>query len=68
MGWIATKPQGHPELSLQMTVVGMKFMHSLGVKKSELIPLSHGVNAVNNSELGLLGGALVELSGKDCSG
>ena len=101
-GWIATRPQGHPELPLQaalsvsgyqqlgipqlkvshrkvdtkslpdtgaqMTVVGMNFMHSLGIKKSKLIPLSRGVNAANNSKLGLLGGALVEFSGKDCSG
>ena len=51
-----------------MTVVGMNFMHSLGIKKSKLIPLSRGVNAANNSKLGLLGGALVEFSGKDCSG
>ena len=101
-GWIATKPQGNPELPLQaavcvsgyqqlkvplpkvshrrvkikslpdtraqMTVVGMKFMHALGIKRSELNPLSRGVNAANNSKLGLLGGALVEFSGKNCDG
>ena len=51
-----------------MTVVGMRFIHSLGVTKSELIPLSHGVNAANNLGLGLLGGVLVTFSGKDCQG
>ena len=101
-GWIASRPQGHPELPLQaavcvscyqqltiphhnvshrrveiksfpdtgaqMTVVGMKLMHALGIKTSELIPLSRGVNAANNSKLGLLGEALVEFSGKNCDG
>ena len=57
-----------PDTGAQITVVGMKFMHSLGVKKSKLIPLSRGSNAANNFELGLLGGALVEFSGKDCRG
>ena len=51
-----------------MTVAGVKFIHSLGVKKSELIPLSHGVNAANNAGLGLLGGLLVIFSGEDCLG
>ena len=57
-----------PDTGAQMTVVGIKFIHALGVLKSELIPLSHGVNAANNSGLGLLGGALVIFSGKDCFG
>ena len=51
-----------------MTVVGLKFSHSLGITKSELIPLSHGVNAANNQGLGLLGGALITFSGEDCYG
>ena len=57
-----------PDTGAQMTVTGLKFIHSLGVTKSELIPLSHGVNAANNSGLGLLGGVLVTFSGKDCNG
>ena len=57
-----------PDTGAQMTVGGMKFMHALGIKKSELIPLSRGVNAANNSKLGLLGRALEEFSGKNCDG
>ena len=57
-----------PDTGAQMTVVGMRFIHSLGLTKSELIPLSHGVNAANNLGLGLLGGALVTFSGSDCNG
>ena len=57
-----------PDTGAQMTVAGMRFIHSLGITKSELIPLSHGVNAANNSGLGLLGGALVTFSGKNCQG
>ena len=52
----------------QMTVVGIKFIHFLGITKSELIPLSHGVNAANNLGLGLLGGALIVFFGVDCNG
>ena len=57
-----------PDTGAQMTVAGVKFIHSLGVKKSELIPLSHGVNAANNAGLGLLGGVLATFSGQDCFG
>ena len=57
-----------PDTGAQMTVVGVKFTHSLGITKSELIPLSHGVNAANNLGLGLLGGVLITFSGADCNG
>ena len=57
-----------PDTGAQMTVAGVKFIHSLGVKKSELIPLSHGVNAANTARLGLLGGLLVTFIGEDCLG
>ena len=52
----------------QMTVAELGFSHSLGITKSELIPLSHWVNAANNSGLGMLGGAVVTFSDKDCQG
>ena len=57
-----------PDTGAQMTVAGIKLIHSLGITKSELIPLSHGVNCANNMGLGLLGGVLVTFSGKDCHG
>ena len=57
-----------PDTGAQLTVTGIGFIHLLGVKKSELIPLSHGVNAANNAGLGLLGGAFVTFRGKDQTG
>ena len=52
-----------PDTGAQLTVTGLKFIHSLGIRKSELIPLSHGVNAANNAGLGLLGGAFISFKG-----
>ena len=57
-----------PDTGAQLTVVGIKFIHLLGVTKSELIPLSHGVSAANNMGLGLLGGAFVKFNGEDSGG
>ena len=57
-----------PDTGAQLTVTGMKFMRSLRVTKSELIPLSHGVSAANNMGLGLLGGAFVTFKGKNQQG
>ena len=54
-----------PDTGAQMTVVGMKLMYAFGIKRSELIPSSRGVKAANKSKLGLLGGALVEFSGRE---
>ena len=57
-----------PDTGAQLTVSGIKFIHTLGITKSELIPLSHGVSAANNSGLGLLGGAFVTFQGTGPSG
>ena len=43
-----------PDRGAQLTVTGLRFIHSLGVTKSELIPLSHGVSAANNKGLSCL--------------
>ena len=54
-----------PDTGAQLTICGIKFMHKLGIKKHELIPLSNGVSVANNAGLGLLGGAFIEFSGED---
>ena len=51
-----------------MTVAGMNLVHSLGLTKRELIPLATKVNAANNSGLGLLGGILITITGKNKNG
>ena len=75
LGLTAPKAQGKeidtaslPDTGAQLTVAGMKQMHQLGIKRHELIPLSHGVSVANNKGLGLLGGALIEFYGKDKNG
>ena len=52
-----------PDTGAQMVVAGPNTLHKLGVTKSELIPLSSGVNAANNQQLKLLGGLLLLISG-----
>ena len=52
-----------PDTGAQLTVTGIKLIHSLGIKKSELIPLSHGVSAANNAGLSLIGGAFITFKG-----
>ena len=59
---------GLPDTGAQLTVSGVQFIHNLGVKKSELIPLAHGVTTANNAGLGLIGGVLVEFYGLDEKG
>ena len=59
------KVVGLPDTGAQLTVSGRDFVKKLGVKESELIPLSHGVSVANNAGLGLIGGALVTFSGMD---
>ena len=53
-----------PDSGAQMVVAGVPQLHKLGVTKRELIPLSNGISAADNSGLGLLGGVLVDISGK----
>ena len=59
---------GMTDSGAQMTVAGMNLVHSLGLTKRELIPLATKVNAANNSGLGLLGGILITITGKDKNG
>ena len=54
-----------PDTGAQLTVAGVKLIHSMGITKSELIPLANGVNAANNAGLGLLGGAFITFSGNN---
>ena len=53
-----------PDTGAQMVVAGVPQLHGLGVTKKELIPLSNGISAADNSGLGLLGGVLVSISGQ----
>ena len=55
-----------PDTGAKITVVGINLAHSLGIKKSELISLSHGVNPANNTSLKLMACSqhLVELTVK----
>ena len=57
-----------PDTGAKITVVGINLAHSLGIKKSELIPLSHGVNPANNTSLKLMDGLLTTFSGADSQG
>ena len=53
-----------PDTGAQMVVAGVPQLHRLGVTKRELIPLSNGISAADNSGLGLLGGVLVNIAGQ----
>ena len=64
----SVRKAGMADSGAQMTVAGLNLVHSLGVTKRELIPLSSKVNAANNQGLGLLGGLLITISGTDMHG
>ena len=53
-----------PDTGAEMVVAGLPQLHRLGITKKELIPLSNGISAADNSGLGLLGGVLVNISGQ----
>ena len=53
-----------PDTGAQMVVAGVAQLHKLGVTKKELIPLSNGIRSADNSGLVLLGGILVNITGK----
>ena len=48
-----------------MVVVNREFMEALGVKESELIPMSLRITAANSSKINLLGGMLVLIKARD---
>ena len=52
----------------QMLVGGVDIIHSLGLTKKDLIPLATEVNAANRQSMGLLGGVLITITGKDRDG
>ena len=52
----------------QMLVGGLDIIHSLGLTKKDLIPLAMEVNAANKQSMGLLGGVLLTITGKDSDG
>ena len=51
-----------PDTGAQVLVGGMDLVHSLGVKKHELFPVSQRVRGANASRLELIGGLLLEIS------
>ena len=53
-----------PDTGAQMVVAGLPQLHKLGITKKELIPLSNGISAADNSGLGLLGGVLINITGQ----
>ena len=57
-----------PDSGAQMLVGGVDLIHSLGLTKKDLIPLATGVNAANRQSMGLLGGVLIIVTGKDLDG
>ena len=57
--------EGLPDTGAQLTVVGLSLIHQMGLTKSELIPLAHGVSTANNAGLKLLGGAFMEFTALD---
>ena len=64
----SVKMPGMTDSGAQMVVGGMNLVHSLGLTKRELIPLATKVNVANNSGLGLLGGILITITGRDKHG
>ena len=52
----------------QSTLIGMKCVYKLGLKKSDLIPVTLKVKAINKEEVGLLGAVLLRFSGKNTRG
>ena len=70
------KPRNHrlttipalPDSGSQVLISGMDLVHSLGVKKHELIPVNQKLQGANNSSINLLGGLLLEISANDSTG
>ena len=52
----------------QMVVIGMNTVHSMGLRKNNLIPVGLRIKAANTGGLKLLGGVLIKISGKDKEG
>ena len=52
----------------QSVLVGIKIIHRLGFKKSDLIPVKTKMSAVNRDVIPILGAVILRLSGKSGSG
>ena len=57
-----TNVQAVADTGAMVLVGGLDLVHQLRVKKHELIPVSHRVRGVNNGQLELIGGLLVDIS------
>ena len=57
-----------PDSGAQVSVGGPDLIHALGITKNKLIPVSQRISAANNGQLPLLGGILLDISGKDAKG
>ena len=52
----------------QSCLIGLKLILRLGLKRIDLLPVQHEMNAVNNNAIKIIGAALLRLSGRDKSG
>ena len=52
----------------QSSLMSLKMLHSIGVKKSELIPVTMQMKAINQKSVEILGAVLLRLSSKDKEG
>ena len=52
----------------QSCLVGMKAMHLLGLRKSDLIPVTLRMHAANNNGIKILGAVVLRFSGRSHSG
>ena len=57
-----TNVQAIADTGAQVLVGGMNLAHQLGVRRHELIPVSHRVGALNRSPLKVIGGMFLEIS------
>ena len=49
----------------QSCLAGIKILHKIGLKQSDLIPVNMKRHAANNKDIVILGAIIVRLSGKD---
>ena len=52
----------------QSCLIGLKLILRLGLKRIDLLPVQHEMNAVNSNAIKIIGAALLRLSGRDKSG
>ena len=62
-----TNVQAVADTGAMVLVGGMNLVHQLRVKKHELVPVSYSIGGVDNGQLDLIGGLLVEISHGDRS-